>query len=204
MVVFFTVATFTFDILGKIRGYLLFVILVLVSYLFSIGGFNFINKVLDKRGVEVENLNGVNEMYASRGQLAEPSILNFYQYPIFGIGFGVPSESTIKNFDYKNRWGITYFPGTKIIISYPVEKGVLYTMVLEELGIIGFVVFFFIVLRAISFRSYKLLLIVPILLLSLGEASLFSLGGVGIFGFTILSICVLNAKINWDLFIVKN
>lgn len=184
-------AIFFTNIFGEIRNFSLFLVLIFFSFLFSIGGGGFLNKIFDKRGVEVENINNMEEMFQSRNQLLEPSLKNFYNKPILGIGYGIPTESTNANFDYMNRWGIGYFPGTKIIISYPVEKGVLYTAILEELGIIGFVLFLNIILRAFKRYSNNIIFIIPILFLSLGEASLFSLGGAGIFGFLILGMCLL-------------
>ncbi len=173
---------------------MVFLTLILFGVFFSAGRGDLVEKILDKRGSEVEGLNGIDEMVSSRSRKATPSLANFYSNPILGIGYGLPTESTDNLYDYKEHWGIGYLPGTDFIISFPVEKGILYTAILEELGIIGFILFLNVILRAMKIDGHRFLLIMPLLVLSLGEASLFALNGIGIIGFIVLVICTVRHK----------
>lgn len=169
------------------------ILVVSVIGLFSMGG-EILNDIFNKRNEHYDNkITATDEMYGSRYRLIAPSMINFERYPIFGIGFGIPTEITEKDFDIKERWGVKYFPGTNILISLPTEKGVVYTAILEETGIIGcifFLLFFMSFFRQLSFE--KLLLILPVFLLSLGEASILSPNGIGFFGLLILILAKLS------------
>ena len=73
---------------------------------------------------------GLTEAFAeSRESLIDRSMDNFRQYPIAGIGFGVPSDTSQELFEVKRVGGIP--------ISASVEKGSLPSATLEETGIIG-------------------------------------------------------------------
>lgn len=110
----------------------------------------------------------------SRGVLAERSMPNFYDNPIFGIGFGLPSRP----------WDldVTRFMG--IPIGSPAEKGVIVISVLEELGLVGMLGFlaliFVIVYRPLLWRSAgPVAITIAALATNAGEATLFSPGGIG-------------------------
>lgn len=110
----------------------------------------------------------------ARSLVVDRSMANFYDKPIFGIGFGLPS--------YPWDLNVTRFMG--IPIGNPVEKGVLVVSVLEELGVVGFVGFVALVIaivyRAVTWRSGQALAITfAALATNAGEASLFSPGGIG-------------------------
>jgi O-antigen ligase len=182
------------DIFKKIRLQLFFVVFFLIGLFMVLGRGELIDNLLDKRGVEYgTEISGTQEMFESRNKLASPSLNNFRDNPFFGIGFGVPTNATQPEFDLFNVWGLKYLPGTNVIISYPTEKGVLYTLLLEELGVIGFLLFLIIICNAFFFKlNHNFLLLTPILVLSLSEAGLFSLNGIGIFGFIVLLLSVLS------------
>ncbi len=194
----FIMVCFFDDLVKFFRPQLFLFFIILMGVFFSAGRIELLAQILDKRGAEVEGLNGIDEMVGSRSKKASPSLANFYTNPILGIGYGLPTESTNKLYNYKEHWGIVYFPGTDFIISFPVEKGVLYTSILEELGVIGFVLFLNLILRGTRMIEHRFLLLLPVLVLSLGEASLFSLNGIGVFGFVVLAVCTVKNRCNWD------
>jgi hypothetical protein len=192
------------DLLKKYRFWLFFSLILFFGVFFVSGRSEFIQQIFDKRGSEVEGVNGVDEMISSRSKRATPSLANFYSNPFLGIGYGLPTESTDKHYNYKDHWGIVYFPGTDLVISFPVEKGVLYTAILEELGLIGFILFLNLIFRTIRILEHRILLIIPVLILSIGEASLFSLNGIGLFGFVVLSICTVKKTFDWHWLLNTN
>ncbi len=193
----FIMLVFFDDLVKHFRLHLFFFLIILMGVFFSGGRMGLVSQLLDKRGAEVEGLNGIDEMVNSRSKKASPSLANFYAKPIFGIGYGLPTECTNKFYNYKEHWGIAYFPGTDFIVSFPVEKGVLYTSILEELGFIGFVLFLNLILRGIKMKDHRFLLLTPVLVLSLGEASLFSLNGIGVIGFVVLAVCTVKQTCHW-------
>lgn len=114
---------------------------------------------------------------ASRGVLMFPMIANILENPMSGIGFGVGS---IPSERYVNRDNILGLPS-----GAPVEKGVLPLAVIEELGAPGFFAvalwLWLIFRRAYQAGFYPLLMLSLVLLMNLGEATLFSTGGAGLF-----------------------
>jgi len=178
---------------SKYRAVLLSGIAFLVLYSLMFDN-SFIENLFDKRNKQVSYKvsSSFDEMYNSRLQLAGPSMNNFYNNLAFGIGMGVPSEITSNSFDFTDRWGITYLPYTKIIISYPVEKGVQYTAILEELGLFGMLFFIFFILSFFPVLNneiayYSLIAIFTVLFISIGEASFFSPNGLGFFALFLLA-----------------
>ena len=115
-------------------------------------------------------------VYDSRGFRAEDSLTNFADSPLFGIGFGLPSDSTIR---LEPQESILGFP-----ISAPIEKGVSFTAILEEIGIVGLVGIasvVLVVLRRSWWNPFALTLVLSALLTTFGEATLTSLGGHGLY-----------------------
>lgn len=114
--------------------------------------------------------------YRSRGANVENHIENFKESPIFGWGFGViPHGMHIDQ-------GRTFMG---LPISAPVEKGFLFTAVLEETGGIGFLLFLFWIIKMLLFVAAKekpiyIACFLSCILLNFGEAVMFSIGGLGL------------------------
>lgn len=109
----------------------------------------------------------------SRGGLVETMMENINEYAISGIGFGIASDP--------NDIVVKYLAG--IPVSAAVEKGVTPVAVLEELGIPGaaLAAIWLALLIKTAARSglQPLAVFSTILALNLGEATLFSPGGMG-------------------------
>lgn len=139
---------------------------------------------------EGQNANtSLDELFnQSRGQLTVTSLENFSSHPLFGIGFGVPSNTE----DLALIGNVKYFAG--VPISASVEKGFLPTAILEEIGLIGAMATF--VLITIIFSKVRRKFSLPMLwllsaaiLINVGEAIFFSVGGTGFFMWLIVGIC---------------
>lgn len=109
----------------------------------------------------------------SRQGCVEESMYEFHQSPFIGKGFQV---------DMNTRTRVGSNPG--IVLSAPIEKGVLPLMVLGELGIVGEICFCFFVFSFIYGCHRKRLyctnvLFVTFLATNMGEATFFSAGGSG-------------------------
>lgn len=118
----------------------------------------------------------------SRGQLLRLSLENFENNPWLGIGFGMPSIP----------WQLEVVRVGGIPVSAAVEKGIWYVAVLEELGIIGAALTFG-MLIAIALPTFRrgaapaAALVFTIFASNLGEATMFSAGGLGIFLWALLA-----------------
>jgi len=110
-------------------------------------------------------------------------IANIVVKPFTGIGFGIAS-------DYLSM-DIVRDPILGLPISAPIEKGVTPLMVLEEVGIIGFILFaiwiWILIRRSIVNGASAFLVMTTLLLLNLSEATLFSPGGAGLLILILLS-----------------
>ncbi len=119
--------------------------------------------------------NVIHAFEESRESLMDRSLYNYRQHPIIGIGFGMPSTEFT---DLKTLYGIP--------LSASVEKGFLPTAILEETGLIGCVLAIgllgTICLAQIQTGNMALLwAMLAALLMNLGEAMFFSMGGLGLF-----------------------
>ncbi len=113
---------------------------------------------------------------ASRGILVFPMIKNILENPMTGIGFGVASLPSKRLVHRDSLFGLP--------ISAPVEKGVTPIAALEELGLPGLLVVLLWVWIMIR-RSYRsgfppFVVLSTVLFTNLGEASMFSAGGMGL------------------------
>ena len=113
----------------------------------------------------------------SRGALIELSMQNFYNQPLTGIGFGVPSDPA----DLRIQTGPMGIP-----MGASTEKGFMPSAVLEETGIIGalLVLYLIIVLFSpiVSRGGMMAMWIVMVCLtVNLGEMIFFAIGGAGTF-----------------------
>ena len=124
--------------------------------------------------------------YYSRGIGIEQQWNNFLDKPLTGNGFGVyPSGYLPPN--------AATFLG--IPISAPVEKGFLPTALLEEVGLIGAVLFIW--LLYMLFLHVKesgdvryISMFFACLFINVGEAVFFSVGGVGLYYWLLIGICI--------------
>ncbi len=125
----------------------------------------------------------------SRGALIQKSMDNFHRNPVLGIGLGVPSEYDFGN----NAAGQETFLG--LPLSASVEKGFLPTAVLEEMGLIGafftLVFIFSIITTVVREGSFiNLWFVWCVFLINIGEAVFYSLGGMGLYVWIMLGLCI--------------
>lgn len=129
---------------------------------------------LEKRG---HSEGGVFAAYQeSRGRLIAEMWEGFLRHPIMGNGFGLPSLSA--------HFEIVYDATTGLPAAAPVEKGVIPLAVLEDVGMIGAILvglwLWDAARRARSVSLVSLTLLLTALATNLGEATLFSPGGMGL------------------------
>jgi hypothetical protein len=133
-----------------------------------------------KKGYDVNNL---TELYFStRSVVIDPLIENIKSKWLTGIGFGLTSKFDPIILDINNFDRVLFF-----LIEYrpEAEKGVIFLLVLEELGIIGLIIFVIWLISLISRtirlgKNIELIIIFIILFTNLGEAVLFAPGGLGL------------------------
>ncbi|WP_306253732.1 O-antigen ligase family protein [Parvularcula sp. IMCC14364] len=110
----------------------------------------------------------------SRGALIDEMLDNIREDPLTGIGFGIASDP--ENMVVETVSGIP--------ISAVVEKGVTHIAVWEELGLLGLflVIYWATVIFSNAARAAlgQFALLLSIFVLNLGEATLFSAGGMGL------------------------
>lgn len=115
--------------------------------------------------------------FSSRGFLIDRMTANIRDYPLMGIGFGVPSDPE----DYDR---VARDPFLGLAIAAPVEKGVMPLAITEELGIpIASLVFLWmgaLGLSAASGGMVPLAVFLTAMLTNVAEATFFSPGGMGI------------------------
>jgi hypothetical protein len=123
-----------------------------------------------------DNTSSLNEGFQkSRGELIADSFNNFQNYPIFGIGFGVPSNMAYIGAEVQAE---------SLSTSAPTEKGFLPSATLEENGFVGSLVLlgllFYMIRSAIMKGNLPALwMLMTCLLINIGEMVFFSVGGPG-------------------------
>ena len=132
-----------------------------------------VSQWIRKRGAGDANRSLIDDVTSSRQQLIEMNLRDFHYNELLGCGFQV---------EYEHQFIFQHHEG--LIMSAPIEKGVLPLMILGESGLIGFIVFcgFLVVFYAgCKKRSlYVTMSLFSVLLASnMGEADFFSPGGVG-------------------------
>jgi membrane-anchored protein YejM (alkaline phosphatase superfamily) len=84
-------------------------------------------------------------------------------------------------------------------ISAPTEKGIIYISILEELGIFGFILFimliFILFYKAIIYNMSSIIVFIVILLSNIGEATFFSIGGLGLLNLIFLTLIITRPKL---------
>lgn len=127
------------------------------------------------KGTDAQRVSLVNQYETSRGILLDRAIENIRDYPISGVGFGVPSLET--------KTQPTLDPLFGIPISFPVEKGNAFFAIIEETGfILGGFILLWLGIRLFSSVRYGLsaIMVASFCLASnVGEAVIFSPGGQG-------------------------
>lgn len=119
---------------------------------------------------------GLQALENSRGFLVEASIYNFLENPITGIGFQV-SNGKFGSYPME----VERATSLNIPIKAAVEKGVFWTALAEEtgvLGILGFAMFITAYFKKLR-KKFSTLVIASIFLIGGGESFLYTLGGVG-------------------------
>lgn len=122
----------------------------------------------------------------SRGAVIYSMTENITQAPWFGIGFGIASDPLLMS--------VVRDPLLGLPVGASIEKGVMPLAVLEELGILGFMlmVSWLWVLLIMCARGgvVPLTVFIAILLINLGESVFFSTGGMGLLQLILLGWAV--------------
>lgn len=114
----------------------------------------------------------LESLFSTRMEMMKKQLGNFGQNPLFGMGFGVGLPGQVVDLGEGFRW------------SAPTEKGFLPTAILQETGLVGFILFLlffaFLVRRLAACADPRLVAAATASLISnFGEASFYSLGGIG-------------------------
>jgi len=168
-----------------------FIVLALLLLVFlTVPGSPLRSVVNDYMGKSTDVDNLWSAYQASRAVLFEPMITNISESPILGIGFGIASDSTAMNVVRDPLFGIA--------ISAPIEKGVMPLAILEEVGVVGFILvaiwILFLLRHAAANGITPFLVSTTVLLINLGESTLFSPGGMGMFMLILLNFAVTKPK----------
>lgn len=123
------------------------------------------------------DVTSLSEAYErSRGRLIDEMLENIRERPWTGIGFGIDSNPM--------EMEISRDPVLGLPTGASIEKGVTPLMVLEEVGIVGAVLIGFWLLRLLRSAARgglaPLAVCLTVLLLNMGESTLFSPGGLGL------------------------
>jgi hypothetical protein len=129
-----------------------------------------------KQGKDVESIT-FEDAISTRTGIAEESMKNFRQSPVFGIGFQVSKSE--------------FFVENASLFYAPVEKGFLPTALLEEVGLVGtsFFVVFVVTFMTQLVRERNIpgvAMFATLLASNLGEASFFAIAGHGAYGWILL------------------
>ena len=132
---------------------------------------SFWRKDLERKGAYQKEL--ISDMTLSRSENIETMLASFKESPIIGNGFQVTRE-------------MQYYTSAsfQILLSAPVEKGILYLLILEEGGLIGMLLFVLFVLKTYQWgikyqENIFLGSFFAMLILNAGEATFFSSSAIG-------------------------
>lgn len=132
---------------------------------------NYLNKNSGAESVDV-----MSSYQQSRGFLIDAMLDNIDENPWRGIGFGIATLPSSMNIERDPVLGLP--------VSASIEKGVLPLAVLEELGILGFILFLlwlsFFMFYAIRGGVAQVSVFLTLLLFNFGESTLFSSSGFGL------------------------
>jgi hypothetical protein len=146
--------------------------LILLSALFALFQDNIYAFIIKR-----DNVININDIFiSSRGVLISPMLVNIEEKILSGVGFGIPSNYNNETFINKTFLGIP--------ISASVEKGVLPIAILEEVGIIFssiLIMLLIIIFQKIKNQNFSIKFLFAVIIFSnLGEATFFSVGGMGL------------------------
>ncbi len=159
-----------------IKNTLLYISILFIAMMFISEALVIFFNVLSKNGRSTAE--GLSVFVNSRGFLFEASLQNFLENKLIGIGFQISNgkygsyEMIVHRIDFLN------FP-----ISASIEKGVFWSSLYEETGVIGSLAFIFLLAPILINTSFlfKVLTILSIFLIGMGEAFYFSVHGIGMF-----------------------
>ncbi|MBS1158789.1 MAG: hypothetical protein H6R15_1208 [Proteobacteria bacterium] len=164
---------------GRVKFFLFFVVFcgVFFAPFFVANVQNFILK-----GGENSSLAGAYE--SSRGFLIERMIENIKKRPYGGIGFGMSSDPEIMDIQRDPVFGLP--------TGAPVEKGVGFLAIWEEIGLFGFLGvlgWLWIMLRRAERNGGlpALMVCMTVVLMNFGEFTLFSAGGMGMLSLILIT-----------------
>lgn len=156
-----------------VMGIMLLILLFIMLTIFDSGLSDLIQNYIAKRG-DSSGLIGVYE--SSRGVLIQPMLNNIYHHPFSGIGFGIASDP--------GSMEVFRDPFLGLPISAPVEKGVTPIALLEEVGILVYLIiagwFVCLAKEAAKRGVLPLSVLMTAIFLNLGEATFFSTNGFGL------------------------
>jgi hypothetical protein len=160
-------------------GFLVITVGLVVSSGFRSTATDFLQKNVHHGEQGLNNEITAEALTSGRINMVDQQIESFRQHPLIGTGFQVSKELEER--------GITQWQD---VLSSPIEKGFLPTMILEESGVIGGLLmfaFFVSVIRTFLVRSCYCFLgtFAAFLLTNLGEADFFSTSSCGGISWTI-------------------
>ena len=138
-----------------------------------------ITAYLNKRHESTSIVEGYEK---SRGRLMDAMRVNIEENPWRGIGFGIASNP--------GKMVVQRDPILGLPTGAVIEKGVLPYAVMEEIGLFGFVIVMawiaFVIRQAARAGVTQFAVCMTVLLLNLGECTLFSPGGMGLLSLIVL------------------
>ena len=164
-------------------------IIIIIITLFGSEISQLISKFIMKNESDVS---GIFDAYQiSRYDRFLPMLININNNFMLGIGFGIGSDPSAM---FIQREPIFNLP-----ISASTEKGMVFLMMLEEVGFFIFIIF----IMWLSYIFYKafinglegLIVFFTIIFLNLGESTFFSMGGLGLLSIIILTSIITKPKL---------
>ncbi len=185
------------QVLPGLRSARIWIVLLVVSIasvaMAPIIASNFQNYISKSGRAQVNGaqVGGLLQAYErSRGGLMDKMFTNIAEHPLTGIGFGIASE--LETMD------VTRDPVLGLPIGAAIEKGVVPVAILEELGILGAFLVFLWVFRLLRTGARggiaPLAVCLTVLVLNLGESTLFSPGGLGLLPMILLGWAYANGS----------
>lgn len=131
-----------------------------------------------------DNVTVVGAYDESRGFLIDEMLNNIREHPLRGIGFGIASDPAGMVVDRDSVLGLP--------TGAPIEKGVAYLAILEEVGLFGFLLvvawLWMVVRRAARYGGVSALAVcLTALFMNFGESTLFSPGGMGMLSLILIA-----------------
>jgi len=155
--------------------------------------FPFAGSILDSLFLKRNDVTIAQGLVDSRGTLVLASLINFVDKPTAGIGFQV------SNGKYGSQpMEVAY--QFNLPISAPIEKGMFYSGMLEEVGLIGslvFIMFLIYIAKKLPLTDgLWLFVLVYWLIVNFGESIMFSIGGMGFLLWMTLAYVVMGRTFN--------